>query len=127
MDFDREFVLNELSEGFKVVTDGCYVGSVEFRNYGSALSKEVAEFFSIFFQKEVDEGKLSIRSEKPPRVHSIGAVVKKCHEGFRPITYCSRPAHNSLNSYMVPQNFSLESLDTAMDLCAPGCFWCCGP
>lgn len=99
------------------------MGQVDCRNYSSAISAEAKKSLTQLFEQEVQEGKLSIQSQKPHRVHAIGAITKKGHDGFRPITDCSRPHYDSLNSYMEPEKFSLETFDSALALCTASCFF----
>lgn len=75
------------------------------------------------FLEELSTGTISRQKEKPLRVHAIGAVPKKNSSIQRPITDCSRPLGDSLNFYMVLENFSFESIDDALSLSAPNCFY----
>ena len=52
--------------------------------------------------------------EKPIRIQAIGAVPKKDSLVPRPITDCSRPYDNSLNSYMQTEKFCFSTVEQAI-------------
>lgn len=121
-DYDKDFVLSGIAQGCHIVPDHTLVGRVDCKNYSSALTNKAETSLTALFTEELAEGKLSLQAEKPHGVHSIGAVLKKGQNGFRPINDCSRPYDDPLNGYMEPENFSLESFDSAIDQSSPGCF-----
>ena len=60
---------------------------------------------------------------KPRRIQAIGAVPKKDSRTPRPITDCSRPLHDSLNSYLTAESFTFDSMDDVVDLSFPFSFY----
>ena len=60
---------------------------------------------------------------KPHRIQAIGAVPKKGSSTPRPITDCSRPLHDSLNSYLTALPFTFESIDDVVTLSKPFSFY----
>ncbi|XP_055332333.1 uncharacterized protein LOC129584242 [Paramacrobiotus metropolitanus] len=99
------------------------IASAECHNYSSALTAQAKPFLDTLFRGEIAEGKISYSHSKPKRVHAIGAVQKADSEKFRPITDCSRPFSDSLNSYIFPGKFSLQSIDDALALSSYACHY----
>lgn len=123
LDPDSKFLLNGIANGFKIVPDAAIVTQAKCRNYKSALSPEAKPLLDQVFRGELILGRITLCDQKPRRVHAIGAVAKKGSEKLRPITEWSRPSRNSLNSYMQNEPFSLESIDQALRISKPGCFY----
>lgn len=122
-DFDQAFLLNGIVSGFRLVPINAVIPNADCPNYSSTLTREAKPFLDKLFSQELREGKLSLQHSKPHRIHAIGAVPKKGTNEFRPITDCSRPRADSLNSYMNLETFSLESPDDALALSTPGCYY----
>lgn len=95
----------------------------ECKNYESALGPSVKPLLDRLFREEILQGRFSLATTKPLRVHAVGAVPKKECEVPRPITDCSRPFSCSLNCFIEPEKFSLQSIDDVVHLSTPGCFY----
>ena len=78
---------------------------------------------NLVISNEVREGKLTIVSEKPEQIHSLGAVPKP-NGSVRHITDCSRPLHFSVNNYMKQtfSSFSFNTIDSVIKDISPGCY-----
>jgi len=126
-DRDRDFIIDGLAVGFRILPanyDFTLPDPSFCTNYSSATTDPAKPFLDDLFLQELAEGKLSIQSSAPRRINAIGAVPKKGSDSFRPITDCSRPLTNSLNSYIRPhvESFRLKTIDDAVAAMSPGCF-----
>ena len=123
-DFDKVFLLDGIKNGFRLINIPIeYVLPADSSNYRSALTTEAKPFLDKLFSEELKAHKISRRQTKPLRIQSIGAVSKRDTSAFRPITDCSRPHANSLNSYIEAECFKFETVDDALLLSTPGCFY----
>lgn len=68
-------------------------------------------------------GRFTRQCSKPLRVQALGAVPKKGSNALRPITDCSRPFSCSLNSFIVAEPFKFETIDDAVALAKPNCYF----
>jgi len=122
-DMDSPFLLDGISHGFKLVSDLSQVVPAESRNYRSAITQPAKSFLDKLFRDELRAGKIEEVQKKPRRLNAIGAVPKAGTNSFRPITDCSRPTDCSVNSYIEPESFRFESIDDALELSTPGCYF----
>lgn len=120
-DLERSFILDGLLYGFKLVADLQIVKPADCENYSSAVNADAKPFLDEIFLEELHCEKISSQREKPIRIHSIGAVLMKDSAIPRPITDCSRPSCDSLNSYVNSESFSFQSIDDAIELSQPCC------
>jgi hypothetical protein len=123
-DPDAPFLLDLLLHGASIIPPGVEVPPAETPNYRSALSDKAHKSLDKLFSTELAEGKISIASVKPTRLHALGTVPKKGTDDLRPITDCSRPAGNSVNDLIRPvlPRFSLSSVDEVTDALSPDDF-----
>lgn len=123
LDFDYEFILKGIANGFHIVPDISIVPPAECENYPSATNPIAKPLLDALFGDELAEGKLLLVHDRPRRVHAIGAVPKKGSDTLRPITDCSRPLNCSLNSFISCNKFSFDSLDDVVKSSSPNCFY----
>ena len=121
-DIDRDFVLSGICLGFPLVLDISEVSPADECNYKSALNCDTKPILDELFREELLTQKLAEVQDKPLRIQAIGAVPKKDSAVPRPITDCSRPFGDSLNSYISTEKFSFVSVEAATALCKPGSF-----
>ena len=121
-DIDRDFVLSGICLGFPLVLDISEVSPADECNYKSALNCDTKPILDELFREELLTQKLTEVQDKPLRIQAIGAVPKKDSAVPRPITDCSRPFGDSLNSYISTEKFSFVSVEAATALCKPGSF-----
>ena len=115
-DFDREFILEGIHYGFRIIKQDSDLEPVEFKNHKSSLDDKVKNRVEQLIQKEIDLGNYVITSRKPTIVSAIGAVPKGDSD-IRIIHDCSLPAGRSLNSFAPEyEKYSYESLDSAVSL-----------
>ena len=89
-DPDREFLLNGISNGFKIVDSGSDVSSVDIDNYSSALAQKEEVEKQIL--EEIREGRYVITDTKPTVISALGALPKP--KGVRLIHDCKSSAIN---------------------------------
>lgn len=121
--FDKQFLINGIAYEFSLVPNIFMVKPADCHNYASALEPLVKSQLDQIFLQKLADGKISVADHKPLRVNAIEAVSKSGSGKPRPITNCSRPASNSVNSYMHPESFKFETLDDAIALSTPLCFY----
>lgn len=79
--------------------------------------------FSKLFLDELQSGKITAVQTRACRVHAISAVPKKGTLELLPITDCSKPFSNNLNSHITNDPSTLQSVDYALKFSTPGCFY----
>ena len=122
-DPDALFLLDGVTNGFKLVDPGADIDDYITENYYSASVTSKDKVDDII-QHEISQGKFSITDSKPQCVHALGAV-QKSSGGIRNITDCSRPKGYSVNNYM-KETFSYFVTNPWMMLwpsCSLVCLW----
>lgn len=99
-DPDIRYLLEGITFGFKVVDYDASIDPYHCNNYGSCYVASNFSKLKSLIDSEVGSGNLSLVSEKPCCIHSLGVISKKDSGKIRPITDCSQPADSSVNSYM---------------------------
>jgi len=122
-DTDAEFLLNGIAWGFRVVDENVEIKGADCKNYSSALFPKYKPQLDKIFRAEIEMGRYSQTDVKPKRIHAIGAVEKKSSGVPRPITDCSMPKLDAINTYITPPKFSFESMDDALAQSSPNCFF----
>ena len=119
-DTERDFLWAGLNNGFAIVDADC-PSTYYCENYDSILEDATHNEMTNILEREIDEGKVSVVSDIPLCVHSLGAV-RKANGSLRPITDCSRPEGSSINNYMSStfQTFTYNSVQDAVDVLVPG-------
>ena len=119
-DPDRDFILDGIVNGFKIVDESCAPESVECENYPSALTNHWKVVKQI--QGELAEGRYVITAEKPKVISAMGAIDKS--DGtVRLIHDCSRPQGRAVNDYALKspkQRF--QTINDALNLMTPNCY-----
>ena len=119
-DPDRDFILDGILNGFKIVDESCAPESVECENYPSALTNHWKVEKQI--QGEIAEGRYVITAEKPKVISAMGAIDKP--DGtVRLIHDCSRPQGRAVNDYALKspkQRF--QTINDALNLMTPNCY-----
>ena len=92
-DLDKDFILDGLYNGFKLIKepDVSGIAGYDAVNYASATWAEFKPDLEELFAKELCLGRISNVLVKPKCIHAIGRVPKKYSGKSRPITNCSRP------------------------------------
>ena len=123
IDEDAHFLLDGIAHGFKLVPDISLVSSCDSKNYRSAKDGTTKPLLDKLFLEEVQLQRFTLVDTKPHRIQAIGAVPKKNSTTPRPITDCSRPFHDSLNSYLSADTFTFDSIDDVVNLSHPFSFY----
>lgn len=83
-DFDKEFVLMSLYEEFRIIPEGCLVGTADCKNYSGALNTRLKHVSVPVLKRKFLKEKHSLQASKSPRIQAIEAITKKGHDSFRP-------------------------------------------
>jgi len=73
-------------------------------------------------REEIDNGRYIITPVRPRIISALGAIVKDSG-AVRLIHDCSRPHGNALNELAVGQKFSYQSVQDAVALVTPSCWF----
>ena len=119
-DTDRDFILDQIKNGFTLVDSSqcpkpCFV-----KNYPSARAHSQKVEQEIL--KEIAEGRYEIIKDKPAIVSAMGAIPKS--DGtVRIIHDCSRPAGSAANDYAVDMpKQKYQTIQDAINQITPGCY-----
>ena len=122
-DFDREFILNGIKNGFDIIDKNATPLRVECNNHKSAQpGSPLYDQATAQVLKEIQMGHYEVVSEPPSIVSPMG-VIPKPDGGVRLIHDCSLPKGQSVNDYCTSdwhQKFS--RVDDAASLVTEGCF-----
>lgn len=123
---EKDYLLNGVKFGFRIVDADAPVPMYERDNYRSALEPDAYRFLCKLFREEEDQCKIIKSHVRPHCVHAIGAIPKRDNK-YRPITDCRRPLFQSINSYMsqTAKPFKYKSLDLVSDSITRGCYMAC--
>lgn len=123
-DPDRDFILDGISNGFKIVNvDVCDIDNYEVNNYMSAENNVAKPKLDELLSKELACGKISVSDSKPKCIHAYGAVPKKNSDKLRPITDCSRPFGKSINDKILNDKMRYKTVDFATKFVKEGCYF----
>lgn len=111
-----------LTDGFDIVESET-IPEYDCSNYNSILLPEYKVKMDRIISSELANGMLSEVTEKPHCIHALGAVPKP-DGGMRPITDCSRPEGNNVNSNIssLVEQFKFKSVDNVVDYLHEGEF-----
>ena len=123
VDDDAPFLLDGIAHGFQLVSDISSVTTCDSKNYRSAIDAATKPRLDKLFLEELELQRFTRVDSKPHRIQAIGAVPKKDSSTPRPITDCSRPLHDSLNSYLTAESFTFDSVDDVLKLSQPFSFF----
>ena len=96
---------------------------MEVDNYRSATAEHSRAQVEKQIFTELENGRYRISSERSNIVSAIGAIPKKNSSDVRLIHDASRPAGNALNDYATTNHFKYQSIQDAVDLVTPGCYF----
>ena len=116
-DFDRDYLLQGLTEAFCIISRDSELRHAELRNYKSATELDVHDKVEQTIGEEIQHGNYIVTAEKPTIVSALGAIPKPYSDKMRLIHDCSRPQHSNVNSYTDTQHhYSYVTVDTAVSL-----------
>lgn len=121
-DCDKDFILDGIKNGFRIIDVGSKVVSVESENHRLAfLYKEAVE---AELKNQIEQGHYIIASEKPTVVSPMAAIPKDDGSGdIRLIHDGSRPFGQAINDYATLHSERFQTIQDACDLAKPG-YWC---
>ena len=112
-------LFHDVCDGLKIVDDEFKVSSLSYdcKNYLSVLTKENKPKMDKIIRNEPSEGFMKVVDKKPQCIHSLGAVPKP-DGGIRPITDCSMPLHDSVNSHCenLMEEFKYKSVENVSSM-----------
>ncbi len=119
-DADKEFILDGLTHGFRIIDNNSVLDRVEMNNYDSATCLQTRHSVEDQIQQEIQEGNYVITKEKPTVVSALGAIPKADSTDIRLIHDCSRPQGIAVNDYASIDKQTFQSVHEATRLIHPG-------
>ena len=95
----------------------------EVENYSSVTAGNSCEQVEKQICTEIDNGHYRIVNEKPHIVSALGAIPKKNSRDVRLIHDASQPSGSALNDYAINNPFRYQSIQDAVNLVTPGCYF----
>ena len=120
-DWDKEFILDGVKNGFKIVDDTTKFVDVSCENYRSATTEFKAQTERQILT-EITHGHYVFTDHKPKVVSALGAIPKSNSSDVRIIHDCSRPFGKSVNDFASLEKIKFQTLDEAARLVKPGAF-----
>lgn len=118
-DKDKSFLIDGITNGFRLSDEGCEASPVETRNHKSALEhREKVEKEII---NQLQKGNYVLAEGKPTIVSPLGAIPKEDGD-IRLIHDASLPKGASMNDYATLQKVKFQSLEDACKLAKPDYF-----
>jgi hypothetical protein len=100
-DFDREFLVEGFSTGFRVVPNGEVILPARVPNYHSCYNSVAMPRIDEQIHHEIAAGRyLEVESNIPFRIQAMEAIPKKNSTKIRIITDCSKPRGNCINDHI---------------------------
>ena len=121
-DKDQDFLLDGLSNGFKILPATSDITQVECDNYKSATDPAHRGKVEAQLKEEMRKGNYELSRTKPAIVSALGAIPKKGSDDIRLIHDCSRPEGFALNDYAEAERFSYQTLDDAVKMLQQGSY-----
>ena len=114
VDVDRNFLLDGLTYGFKIIDD-VELFPVRMSNHKSSTDVDVKQKVEKEIIAELDARNYFITKEPPTLISALGAIPEPASVEVRLIHDCSRPKDNSLNSHITESEpFSYQTIDNAL-------------
>ena len=115
----RDFILDGLTHGFRIIEQHSEIHPAECENYKSATNPEVYNKVEEAILSELCEGRYIATQERPKIISALGAIPKSNSDKIRLIHDASRPANYGLNSLAQPESFKYQTMDEAVANLAP--------
>ena len=120
-DFDRKFLMEGFSAGFRVVPEGETIKPARVGNYRSCYTEFAKPRINDQIRHELLTGRyIHVDLSIPVHVHVIAAIPKKNSTKICIITDCSKPTNASLNDHITAPSFKYVTIDSAMKLMSQG-------
>ena len=115
--------MDGIKNGFNIVDPESVPISVEMDSYSSAAAENVCAQVESQILTEIQNGGYRLIYHKPHIVSALGAIPKKDSNKVHLIHDGSRPTGEALNDYATKDHFQYQSVQDAVDLVNPGCFF----
>ena len=114
-DVDRDFLLDGLTNGFRLIDNDAELFPASMLNFKSATGLDVEEKVEKQITAELEAGNYVITNEPPTLISAIGTILKSDSNEVHLIHDCSRPTENSLNSHNTEnETFKFQTMDDAL-------------
>jgi len=120
-DPDREFLLEGIKNGFRIVDKDSDVKQAELKNHRSAL--EHREAVEKELCEQIQQGNYIVAAVPPLIVSPLAAIPKDGSDKVRIIHDGSRPFGAAMNDYATLHSERFQSIADACKIAKPG-FWC---
>ena len=119
---DRDYLLDGVTQGFRITTRTYDGPSVIQKNYKSATCSQHRDAVEKQIKEEVANGRYEVCGEPPTLVSALGAIPKPGGQRVRLIHDCSRPEGGAVNDYADTEHYSYQTVRDAAGLVSPGDF-----
>ena len=92
-------------------------------NYRSATAEHSPAQVEKQICTEIDNGRYRMVNKKTHIVSALGVIPKKNSRDVRLIHDASQPSGSALNDYAINNPFRYQSIQDAVDLVTPGCYY----
>jgi hypothetical protein len=113
-DPDKDFLLDGITNGFRIIKGNAELLPTEVGNYKSTTEPQVKQKVEAQILVELKEGNYVVTPNKPTIVSALGAIPKPNSDKIRLIHDCSRPKELSVNSYAETEHFRYQTIDDAV-------------
>ena len=121
-DPDKNFLLDGITNGFRITDNDSSFQPIHQENYSSATSLPFRPQVEKQIRCEIDHGHYRICGAPPTIVSALGAIPKPDSDKVRLIHDCSRPPGVALNDFAPIDKLSFQTVDDATRLVTPSCF-----
>ena len=122
-DPDRDFILDGVWNGFRIIDEDSILAPASMDNYKSATDKPFFPLVEKQIRTEIGEGRYLISESKPVIVSALGAIPKADSSNIRLIHDCSQPAGCAVNDYAtLDSKTRYQSVQDAVSFLSPKAF-----
>ena len=119
-DPDKEFLSDDITNGFQIVPVNVKFKPAEMHNNDSATEAVIRNKVEQTLLEEKAEGNYMVVNKKPTIISALKAVPKPDSDEIRLIDDCSQPKGSALNDYAEIDSFKFQSVDDAIALLREG-------
>lgn len=122
-DFDRDFILDGVRNGFRIIDVDAAPVPASMENYKSATDRLIAPIVEKQIRTEIEEGRYLVSESKPVIVSALGAIPKQDSNDIRLIHDCSQPSGLAVNDYAsLDSKTKYQSIQDAVSILTPKAF-----
>jgi len=117
-DPDAPFLIDGITNGFKIIDPEAPLKSAETSNYRSATGPETRDLVEAAILSELEQGHYRVVDQKPTIISALGAVHKD-NGDIRLIHDCSRPRGGAVNDYISDLKVKYQTFNDALAVLQP--------